>query len=190
MHRITSLVWSAVLLLTATSCIPAVEAPADRGKITTLILVRHCERDPGLDPPLNAEGQARALALRAALSENGVDAIYCTNLLRNRQSVEPLALALGLAPVLIDPALYANTITAGQSVLSQILDDHRGQTILFCGNRGSVLETPGITDRLYRELGGAGAAPDRYQDFYVCIVPEVGATQFIKTVYGGVSSLD
>ena len=33
------------------------------GTTTTIIMVRHAERDPGLDPPLNEEGLIRAQAL-------------------------------------------------------------------------------------------------------------------------------
>ena len=45
------------------------------GTTTTIILVRHAERDPGLDPPLNAEGEVRAQALANVLNQNGVTAI-------------------------------------------------------------------------------------------------------------------
>ncbi len=160
------------------------------GTVTTFVLVRHVERDPGLDPPLNAEGLLRAVALRDALAENGVTAIYCTDLIRNRESVQPLADALGLTLNLVNPARYVNTTLTAAELVDEMLAAHPGGTILFCGNRGSVLETPGITAEIYRRLGGSGEVPDRYQDMYVVVVPEEGASRIIKTEYGGPSSLD
>lgn len=175
------------------SCIGAI---TDAPSATTIILIRHAERlsstNPVLDAlqPLTEEGQARAQTLAEVLGEPGVDAIFCTDLLRNRQTVEPLASQLGLTPELVNPALYVNTVTAGQTVLNDILTDYPGKVVLFAGNRGSVAGTAGITERLYREMGGTGRAPDRYQDMYICIVPANGPAHFIKTIYGPESSLD
>lgn len=160
------------------------------GTTTTIILVRHCERDPGLDPPLNDEGFARAQALRSALSEHGVSAIYCTNYLRNRQSVEPIAQHLGLEANLVNPALYADTPGTAANIIAEILDVHRGGAVLFCGNVGTILDIPGITETIYQQLGGTGRAPNRYQDMFICVVPDEGPTRFIKAEYGGPSSLD
>ena len=75
------------------------------GTTTTIIIVRHAERDPGLDPPLVEEGVRRADSLRDALTENGVTAIYTTDLLRNRETVQPLADALDLPVKLVNPLL-------------------------------------------------------------------------------------
>lgn len=176
----------------AISCIPGL-FPTDlnpSGQATTIILVRHTERDPGTDPPLNEEGLQRAQALKDALAENGVDVIYTTDLLRNRQSVEPLASELGITVNLVNPILYANTVTAAQSILAEIFDEHAGKVILFCGNRGSVVGTPGISESIYRELGGTGVAPERYQDMYILVVPASGPVHVTKAEYGGPSSLD
>ncbi len=163
---------------------------AQPGTTTTLILVRHAERDSGADPPLNAEGQVRAQALKDALSENGVTAIYCTDLLRNRQTVQPLADELDLTPRLVTPLVYADIPGASDQIVNEILRDHAGGTVLFCGNIGSVFGTPGITEGIYRRLGGTGRPPGRYQDLYIVVVPDEGAARFIKTTYGGPSSLD
>src|SRR5947207_11498057 len=86
------------MLAVVFNCTPLNTTPAQSkaGTTTTIILVRHCERDPGFDPPLNAEGQTRAQALLKVCQENGVTAIYAADFIRNRQSVQPLADALGL----------------------------------------------------------------------------------------------
>jgi hypothetical protein len=162
---------------------------ASTSPVTTFILIRHAERDPGTDPPLNAEGQRRAQDLLHALGEN-VTAIYCTDLQRNRETVKPLADALGLTPHLINPARYANTTAAADELVGEMLAADRGGTVLFCGNIGSVLDTPGILEQVYRRLGGTDTVPTRYRDLYVVVLPADGPARFIKAEYGGVSSLD
>lgn len=160
------------------------------GKTTTLILIRHAERDPGLDPPLNAEGTARAQALKEVLGEQGVTAIFSPELIRNRQTVEPLAahLGLGIKPWII--ANYVNTTAFADAVVDDILANHSGQTVLFVGNIGSVFGTTGINEEIYKRLGGTGRPPIRYRDMYIANIPDVGPTHWIKTIYGEKSSLD
>lgn len=160
------------------------------GTTTTLILIRHAERDPGLDPPLNTEGLARAQLLKDTLSENGVTAIFSPDLLRNRQTVEPLAAQLGLDVKLWSAANYVDTTTFADAVVDDILANYSGQTVLFVGNIGSVFGTTGISEEIYKRLGGTGRPPNRYQDMYIAVIPDQGATRWIKTIYGPRSSLD
>jgi Histidine phosphatase superfamily (branch 1) len=79
------------------------------GTTTTIIMVRHAERDPGYDPPLNTEGLARAQKLADVLGQNGVTAIYATDYERNRQTAAPLATKLGLTVGLIAVTELTNT---------------------------------------------------------------------------------
>jgi hypothetical protein len=161
------------------------------GTTTTIILVRHAERDPGLDPPLNAEGAARAQILKEVLSENGVSAIFSPDLMRNRQTVEPLAQLLGIDITLWNPASFANTTVFANAVADDILANYAGRTVLFVGNIGSSsLGTTGINEELYTRFGGTGRPPNRYQDMYIFVVPDQGPTRFIKTIYGPPSTLD
>ncbi|MCG8409124.1 MAG: histidine phosphatase family protein [Phycisphaerales bacterium] len=162
------------------------------GTTTTIILVRHCERDPGLDPPLNAEGLVRRIALLNTLSENGVTAIYASDLLRNRQSVELLETELGIAATLIGALDLADTKALANRLVDEWLRDHAGGVVLWCGNTGPVIQDVqgGNMEEIYRRLGGTGRAPNRYQDLYIVVVSETGDARFIKTEYGGTSSLD
>jgi probable phosphoglycerate mutase len=85
--------------------------PAVRGK-TEICLIRHGEtawnaelRIQGhCDLPLNETGFLQAEALAGRLAERNFDAIYSSDLLRARQTAEPLARAHKL-PVRIDAAL-------------------------------------------------------------------------------------
>lgn len=171
---------------TALTPIPA----APGGANTTLILVRHAERDPGLDPPLNAEGQARALVLGEVLSEQGVTAIFSPDLLRNRQTAQAVSDRTGVPITLYSPTSFVDTTAFATQVLADIRERHAGGSVLFVGNIGSAIPTPGILDELYRLLGGTGRKPNRYQDMYIAVIPADGPTRFIKTIYGGRSSLD
>ena len=79
---------------------------------TLLCIVRHAEtawnaegRVQGqTDVPLNAVGQAQASALAATLAGERFGWIYSSDLLRVRQTADPVARKLGL-PVQLDPAL-------------------------------------------------------------------------------------
>lgn len=160
------------------------------GTTTTLILIRHAERDPGADPPLNAEGMARAQVLKDVLSENGVNAIFSPELIRNMQTVEPIAAQLGIEVKHWNILSYVNTAAFADAVVDDILANYHGQTVLFVGNVGSVLGTTGINEEIYKRLGGTGTPPLRYQDMYIFVIPDTGPTRIIKTIYGPKSSLD
>ncbi|NOT00846.1 MAG: hypothetical protein HOP29_09480 [Phycisphaerales bacterium] len=183
-----------MLVVTGCFAVPFLQTSSPEGTTTTVIIVRHAERDPGFDPPLIEEGVQRAEALKEALAENGVTAIYTTDLIRNVQTVQPLADELGLTVNRVSPVLFADIASTAAFVVDEIFRLHAGGTVLFCGNRGAQpvddVVIAGINEEIYRRLGGTGRAPERYADMYIAVVPEEGETRFIKTEYGGPSSLD
>ena len=191
---------SAALLNTACPLIPIpntnTNANTGAESPTIFVLTRHAERPPDTlenpNPSLTDEGRARAESLKETLKDAGIDVIYATDLNRNRETVAPLAAELGLTPILVNPVRYLNATGASQEIVSEILFSHRGKTVYFCGNRGSIANMPGITQEIWRTLGGTGPAPDRYRDLYIAIVPPGSdvATQFFRQEYGGESSLD
>lgn len=181
-------VFLGLLSCTAMETTP-VRSPA--GTTTTIVIVRHAERDEGLDPPLNEEGQARAQALADALDENGVTAIYTVDLIRNRQSVVPLAERLNLSPRFYSELEAADTRALANNFVAEVIAQHAGGVVLWVGNTGPVVgEQSGNLQELYTRLGGTGREPIRYEDMYVAIIPEEGSVRFIKANYGGPSSLD
>ncbi len=161
------------------------------GTTTTLIIVRHCERDPGLDPPLNAEGSIRAQKLVEVCRENGVTAIYAPSLQRNQQSVQPLADALGIKAHFYSDLEMADTKAFANNFVNTVLANHAGEVVMWNGNTGPVTDTQsGNLQELYARLGGTIRAPVRYQDLFIAVIPDEGPVHFIKTEYGGPSSLD
>jgi Histidine phosphatase superfamily (branch 1) len=185
--------WLLGLALLVACNVPTPPIISQPGTTTTIIMVRHAERDPGTDPPLNAEGQARAQSLAKTLGENGVTAIYTVDYLRNRQTVQPLADKLGLTPAIVDVTQLADTKTLAKVLVNEWLTKHAGGVVLWVGNVGSpALGTNGSLEDIYRLLGGTGAAPNRYQDLTMIVVPEQGKgnPRFVRTTYGPPSTLD
>lgn len=98
--------------------------------ITTIILVRHADRDGDTDA-LNAIGTVRAVQLQQVAEKAGVTAIYHSMANRTRMTVEPLANALGIA--MIEEGSTANTI-------NDIFSNHRGETVIVAGHSNTVPE--------------------------------------------------
>jgi 2,3-bisphosphoglycerate-dependent phosphoglycerate mutase len=80
--------------------------------MTTLLLIRHGETDWNAsgrlqghtDRPLNNYGRRQAAALAAALEDDGIAALYSSDLARARETAEILGARLGL-PVALEPGL-------------------------------------------------------------------------------------
>jgi len=154
---------------------------------TTLIVARHAERDPGDDPPLNTEGQARAQKLASVLEQAGVTAIYTTQYLRNRQTAQPLSERVGVPVTLRDIDFDENDRFA-TNLLEDIRLNHRGGVVVVIGHSN------GMNREIYQQLGGAGTGanpgPNRYEELYVGTWPADGTPRWIRTTYGGKSTLD
>lgn len=184
----------ALFAISMGSCTPLSTVPvnSEAGTTTTIIIVRHAERDEGLDPPLNAEGITRAAALANVLQNNGVTAIYCPDFIRNRETCDDVEEALGLTSNVISQLRLTDTKALANELVDEILELHAGGVVLFVGNTGPVVEgvQSGNLQELYARLGGTGTPPIRYQDLYVAIIPEEGDVHFIEATYGGSSSLD
>ncbi len=72
--------------------------------MTELLLIRHGETDWNvegrfqgqIDVPLNAFGERQAARMATRLAHEGVDVLYCSDLLRTRQTAAPAERVLGL----------------------------------------------------------------------------------------------
>ena len=78
-------------------------------RATRICFVRHGETDWNvelrmqgqIDIPLNARGEAQAVAIGRHVERGRADALYSSDLLRARQTAQPVAQALGLSPVFL-----------------------------------------------------------------------------------------
>jgi broad specificity phosphatase PhoE len=156
---------------------------AAQNPTTTVILVRHAEKagagdpefDPAspADPPLNAAGRERA-ALARTLGEAGVTAIYSSEFARTRQTVAPLAEALGL-PVTTHAARdtpgLVETISAGNA----------GGTVVISGHSNTV---PAIIEALGAGTVEAIEEAWEYDNLYFVVVDTLGKARVSTLKYG------
>jgi hypothetical protein len=154
---------------------------------TVYYVVRHTERDPGLDPPINAEGEARAEALADRLEGAGLDAIVTTRFIRGPQSGRPLADRLGLDITMAPFEMGGSWPAFAEQVASwQRAREVEGQTYLMIGHSG------GYNTTLLRGLGAdvPAVAGERYEDLVILTRAADGAVTLTEETYGGPSSLD
>jgi broad specificity phosphatase PhoE len=120
-----------LLLLVWITC--AVPTTAQTKPITTLILVRHAEKDltqSTSDPDLSPEGKQRAARLAKILQSVDITAVYSTEFKRTRQTVEAVAAARSLALAPYDARATRD--------IDAMLSTHAGGTILVSGHSNTV----------------------------------------------------
>ena len=150
---------------------------------TTIILVRHAEKDSGgVNPPLTKRGMERAEALARTLAGTDVSTIYVSQYLRTQQTVQALATLRKIQPRQIDvdlskPRLYAKALT------DEILKKHEGETVLVANHSNLI---PSIIVAL-----GAGTIDDigdrTYDNLFIVVRSSSGTTKLLKLRYGAPS---
>ena len=142
------------------------------GTTTTVILIRHAERDD--TGRLTAAGHARAQALVDAVGHMGVQEIYSPNLERNLDTVKPLAQHLGVK-ITLTPKISAPMVG---KICREILTVHAGKVVLWVGNVSGNLQA------IYQRLGGEGTGPLKYGQMFILTVPDKGPTRVEKSTFG------
>jgi broad specificity phosphatase PhoE len=155
---------------------PAAAAPDTA--TTTVVLVRHAEKDTnwaGADQPLSAAGLLRARELARALGEVRFSTIFVTPWARTRQTAEPLARQLGDSLTVID---------AIDETVRRVRE-HRGETVLVVGHSNTV-------PQIVAGLMGA-AAPESlsagYDDLFVLTLSSGRRPALLRLRYGAVAAL-
>jgi broad specificity phosphatase PhoE len=148
-----------------------------RADSTTVIVIRHAEREPGAgaDPPLSATGQARAALLARMFGDPGpgrIGAIYVTPPLRNRMTAAPLATALGVTP----------SIAAGdpRELAHRVLREQPGRRVLIVGHSDTV---PQIVAVLSGVDGIPAMRETQYGIMYIVTVPRLGRANLLRLEY-------
>lgn len=137
-------------------------------KVTTVILVRHAEKqatppgNPPEGPPLTNEGKVRAKNLARMLGKAGVKAIITSQYLRTRETAQPLADVIGIAPVAVklDPDPANSNRISEQSIkkIVEQIQQHAGETVLVVGHTNSL-------PQLIGKLGGPSISDIPESDF-------------------------
>ena len=162
------------------------------GTTTTVVIVRHAERDEGLDPPLNEEGLVRAIALADELGDAGVTAIFYPDFIRNAETAAPLVEQANPTIRVFSVVDVADTKALANTFVEEVLRDHAGGVVLWIGNTGPVIEgvQSGNLQEIYARLGGTGDPPIRYQSMYTIVLSSDTEPAITMGTYGGSSSLD
>ncbi len=152
-------------------CVSASAAPPGA---RTIVLVRHAESDRkigGNDPPLSAEGRARARELVRVLGDTPLAAVYITRFQRNRQTAEPLV-GRGGGPKLSVIDDVAATVAA-------LGAEPWGSTALVIGHSNTL-------PQLLEALGGGKADPTPvpYDAMWVVTVTRDGGVSVLRLRYG------
>lgn len=161
-----------IVLLAAAGCAPS-RSPA---RTTTILLVRHAERDDG---SLNEAGLERAAELAHVARKAGVTAIYTTDTERTRQTAQPLADALAL-----DPLIYGNSTPEQiEAFAADLKANHAGEVVLVVSHNPTVST---IIDALGGDAGecSIGTAYDEYDDLCVVTLHGADAVEVVNLQYG------
>lgn len=76
-------------------------AVGQAAQVTTVVLVRHAEKQDGDDPELTGPGLLRAERLAAMLAELPVKAVFASQFRRTQATVAPICAARGLTPQIV-----------------------------------------------------------------------------------------
>lgn len=78
---------------------------------TRIYLIRHAERDSGVNPHLNADGQRRAIALCDSMLTKNITMILTTDSNRTKETVRPTGNRLNIPLTLYSPDTLAGVAT-------------------------------------------------------------------------------
>jgi len=147
-------------------------APTTAAQTTTVLLVRHAERQ-GQEDALSPLGEARAEALAHVAAAAGVDAVYHAATGRTRETARPLAERLGITPVEHPPLAVG-------PLAERIRAENAGQVVLVVGHSNTV---PAIVEAL-----GGPAMPDlghdAYDDLFVVTLGTDGTANALHLQFG------
>lgn len=138
---------------------------------TTVIFVRHAEKEQTKtdDPPLTAEGRARADRLATVLGKSGLNAILTSQFTRSLETAAPVERALGVKAdhivLQFSPAIPPGPPLMTPDSRAQVIrwiTSHKGKTVLVVGHTNTIPD-------LIRALGGPEVTIDEteYNDLFV-----------------------
>ena len=153
-----------ILALGVASC----NRPQPQGS-TVVLVVRHADKaSDAEDSPLNEAGTRRAQTLAAVAAGANVEAIYTTQFKRNHDTAQPLAEKTGVAVTEV-PVNLQSPGDYGQRLARDILEKHRGQTVLVVGHGNTVASIVEALTGRPQQLGDI-----QYGDLLIVTVPPTG----------------
>ena len=135
---------------------------AAQDRATTIILVRHAEKDTmKVDPPLTKRGRERAALLARIVAAAGVSSTHSTQYRRTVETVAPADSAFGLRNEVVeaDPDSLPAHVSR---LIDHLLTSHTGQTTLVASHSNVI---PMILTAL--GLGKVAIGDKEYDDLFV-----------------------
>ena len=156
-------------------------ALAQRAATTTVILVRHAEKntsnpaDP--NPGLTPAGEQRARDLLAAIRRRPVRGIITTDLARTRLTALPVAQHFRITP---EEVQAGGDIQVHVRTVADLVRAHRGHTVLVVGHSNTVT-------KIIAALGGPALGDicdDAYSNLFTLVIPPTGTPRLTHGHYG------
>jgi len=146
----------------------------------TVLLIRHADIDlpaTSSDPPLNSAGQERATALVHVVRAAGIATLFTSPFLRTKQTVEPLALSLGIQPRLApEPRALAEEVLSGAA----------GSVVLVAGHSNTV---PPIIAALGASSTTITIGEQEFDNMFVVTTDHAAGASLLHLKYGTSSGL-
>ncbi len=147
---------------------------------STVVLVRHGEKAlaPADNPPLSAEGEARAEALARVLADTHVDAVVTTGLARTAGTAAPLVRARGLTPIIV--AAGRDVPAHARATAAAVRARPAGEVVLVVGHSNTLAD-------IIAALGGPKMpelCDQEYASLFVLELRENGPARLIRSSYG------
>ena len=142
----------------------------------TLFLVRHCEKDKTIpdNPPLTAEGQARAERLGRVMDNAVIDKIASTNTRRTLETAQAVRRWAG------DPVMENFPFEAQNDWLAENLEMGSGKRIFYIGHQNSV---PLILNNLTASIRYKNIPDNDFGRFFIAVTQGVGKTEVMELRY-------
>jgi phosphohistidine phosphatase SixA len=145
--------------------------------VTTILLVRHADIDlppATADPSLNEAGRERAAALTHVAGSAGVTTVFTSPLTRTKETVAPIAEALGLEPREMPPA----DVVAQQARAGEL-----GAVVLIAGHSNTVPEVIAALGAPAPVIGET-----QFDNLFVVTLAEPGVASLLTLKYASEST--
>ena len=164
-------------------------------QVTRICLVRHGETDWNvelrmqgqIDIALNARGQAQATAIGRHFEGRRADALYSSDLVRARQTAQPVAQSLGLSAVLL-PELRERHFGRCEGLTFAEIEARLPEDARAIASRDPDYVSPGGESRrqhVTRVLTCVGALVERHRGQTVVVVTHGGVLDVVyRRVHG------
>lgn len=154
---------------------PVTNPPSQQSQLTTLILVRHAEKQTTeTNPSLTEAGKSRALELSKLLEGVEIDAIFSSNYNRTLETAQPTAAAKNIEVTLYDPSDL-------NSFAASLLMDASNSTKLIVGHSNT---TPDLINILLKEQRLEHISEKGYDDVFILTLLGNGSAKLLPLKYG------